>query len=205
MKMLMLIFLTVTACGQDENSKDDNSKNETQSLNPPSEVTSQHELQSLSLDKKEDLPDCAETNQHQLAYIISEASFYVCEVSWRVILIKGEAGKDGAKGDTGTTGETANSSNLWHDPISNVTYLLGGEANWNSANQACAGLYKLPTEGQGVAAGLHGIRAIAQALGLKKDFWTSGVGIYIGLDNSGSPAALPTSSANAFSIFCVRN
>jgi hypothetical protein len=117
MKTLLGLLIIMTACGQDPNlsdaskliNNDPNAASQTSEASqnsPDSANTEASELQSLYLDKKEDLWPCVEAINRQLVYIAEEEMFYTCQSKkWVEVAIKGEKGDKGDKGDQGEEGD----------------------------------------------------------------------------------------------------
>jgi hypothetical protein len=197
---LPILLIVTAACGTGEKGGADQTTNDAVSSNQPASEP-EATMQSISLNSLAELA-CSKANLHQLAYILDEESFYVCEGAWAKVEIKGPKGD---KGSDGAMGQSTNSANLWKDSITGLSWILGGASNWAGALGACTSPYRLPNGLEGLNAGLHGIRAIAGQLSLQADFWDDQIGEYIGLNGSAQVAVLPTASGNTKSIFCVRD
>jgi hypothetical protein len=118
------------------------------------------------------LPACSSSNVDQLIYVKQPGEFYDCDgTSWSQISIAGPAGPTGATGPAGVS--TPLPTNEWLDPITNMTWLVGGTGDWPAASQTCSGSFRLPTAAEGDQAGDDGIQTVAYAHAV--DMWTSTV------------------------------
>lgn len=217
MKKMFILGVLVTAmsaCGQaDEKapaSSDDHEETKTQEK-------AVVEIESISLDAKSDLPECSDSNRSQLAYVLEEDNFYVCQKAWKLISIKGKQGDKGEKGDKGLDGTTTtvhvdggNSSNVWVDSISGFTWYLGGTNYHSEAVNTCQAPYRLPTINEAYAAITHGIRLIALDISANPDFWSSETVLgfpsnyyYITVIN-GAPSGGNGTPSTTASVFCVK-
>lgn len=206
MYKLLILFLALQGCGSGDHSSPDHvgkalAKSGTEATEAPQ--VEEPTIDSISLSTAADLPDCLKANNHQLAYILSEELFYTCsDLAWARVEIKG---KDGSNGVKGADGISNNSSNLWHDQITGLDWLLGGPGTAWNAESACSNGYREPSNAEGLAAALHGVRAIAGVLGLNLEFWT-GIGndaSYVGL-TAGVVSLKAGITTDARSIFCVK-
>ena len=216
MKMIKILtlFLFLVSCGTDSASNGENSETEAKEK---SVVTSSPDIESIALDAKSDLPECGDDNRSQLAYVVSEDNFYVCQKEWKLVAIKGKQGDKGEKGEDGEDGITTtvhvdggNSSNVWIDTLTGFSWYLGGTNTHAQALIACSGDYRLPTINEAYAAITHGIRLIAGDIGANPDFWTSEavVGVpanrYYATVSNGNPVGGSGAPASTSSVFCVK-
>lgn len=195
-RYLIAITLLLTNCGSDD-SKPTKADEEVAISATPATPS-----QTIALETNADLPACEKANKGQLAYVIDEETFYSCDESWAVIEVKGKNGKDGVDGQDGIS---SNSSNLWHDQITGLDWVLGGPGTSWMAEAACTNGYREANSAEGLLAAQHGIRAIASLIGLNMEFWT-GVGndaSYIGL-TAGVAAIKAGVTSDSRSIFCVK-
>jgi hypothetical protein len=197
-KLLTLLFaLTLTACGTDSGSssgasdKSENDKDESESTDPT--------LQSISLELKSDLPKCEDKRESQLAYVKSESQFYVCESgSWSEIDIEGEDGVT-------TEVEATNKKNQWVDPISGLTWLIGGSGTYAQAQAACSGSYRLPTWAEAITGITHGVRGIAASIPQGQDFWIDISGQYwYATVTAGQANKYQVLATATYNIYCVK-
>lgn len=202
--ILVLTWAIVVACGSESSSTSEAQKEK-------KATESVEALQSIMLATKADLPSCSDDNETQLAYISDTATFYVCEDSDWVeakIVAKGEKGDQGEAGSDGVTTvkevEATNKKNQWVDPISGLTWLLGGPSNWLSANSSCSGDYRLPTYDEAEDAINRGIRGIAASVPTGVDFWVNELGYIAGINASSLPEKKGVPSSNSYTAFCVK-
>ena len=137
MKYLLLLLL-ITACGTDEGATNPSSDDDRTGTKP---IT-------LALDSKDLMPDCTDTNQHQLVYIIDEETFYTCVDEWYVIDINGKDGIDG-------TDAKQIAKNIWTDPITDSVWFIGGLAE--RTPNPCPSPFVLPTDSQASEAIFNGL------------------------------------------------
>lgn len=104
MKTLIKIsaIILLSSCGSSSNEPSSDSKFSKEGSSP---------INSMALESSEDLPECTEEHETQLAYLKDEKVFKVCsEGEWAEIDIKGangENGKDGENGEDGQDGQDA--------------------------------------------------------------------------------------------------
>lgn len=140
MKLVILLAVITTGCGQGIfGGKDSGSDSST-----TEESTSESgKLQSLALDSKDDLPECTEANDKQLAYVTDEEQFYVCgDAEWTEITIGEEL-----------------ASNEWKDAATGYIWMIGGVTSYGLIGQACDGDYDAATADEVKAAGKHGLES----------------------------------------------
>lgn len=194
---IFIFILIVFGCGR-ESAKNENS---TDSKVSPKESSKKaiedNSPQSISLESKADLPECAAKNQTQLAYILENKTFYVCKKEWVAI-------------DIGPQYEEPLAYNEWKDPITQKIWLIGNTANYAAAKLTCSGDYRLPSSDEGMIAALHGIRIIAQQMNAPANFWTnieddgfSAQMIYLNGHNPTIGHSVMT--LDTISVFCIKD
>lgn len=163
-------------------------------------------LNSIAVAKVSDLPECSEANDTQLGYVKAEDLFYVCEnASWETIAIKD--GKDGSDGVTTIQEiEATNKKNQWVDPITGLSWLLGGGGDYSQAVAACSGDYRLPTWAEASTAISHGVRAVAASVPTStQNFWLlNESGYYYATETAGAPNKFNVAASAGYNIFCVK-
>jgi len=94
MKILLTSLLLFAGCGSTKN-------------NDTTTKPDAPELQSLAVTTVGEIPDCAESNQKQLVYVITNKEFFTCQGTlWERIEIVGAAGPRGEAGSAGAAGQT---------------------------------------------------------------------------------------------------
>lgn len=203
--LILTLALTLTACGNGSESNSDASEAIPEAKDEPSDDP----IQSIAVANVSDLPKCSEENDTQLGYVKAQKKFYVCEnADWVVIPI--EDGKDGSDGSDGVTTvkeiEATNKKNQWVDPITGLSWLLGGGGDYAQAVAACSGDYRLPTWAEASTAISHGVRGIAASVPTStQNFWLYTNGQYwYATETSGAPNKFQVLSSAAYNIFCVK-
>lgn len=186
---------------------------------PASEVNAQSEdnparNQSITLASVSDLPDCDETIDKQLVYVLDEEMFYLCRKGeWVEVSIKGEDGRDGVDGQDGVTTvveeEATNKKNQWVDTLTGLTWLIGGGGTYAQAVAACTSGYRVPTWAEAELAIGHGLRAIAASIPATQNFWidptgTGQTGAWYATETSGLPNKFQVAATAGYAIYCVK-
>jgi hypothetical protein len=135
---IIAIILLCTACGQLPGSSNDSGSS--------TEITdtTASDTRSMALDSKDDLPECTESNNKQLIYVIDEEQFYTCnDAEWAAIDVGPEQLDD----------------NHFLDKITGYLWQVGGVVSWTPAKSGCTGDWKFPDSETAKAAVIHGIDA----------------------------------------------
>lgn len=219
--MRFIVLLTLlSACGsQGGGSGSDNSPEITAQGAPSPEQQQQVDTQYAQLvQDAASLPACDATTEGKLVYVKASSEFEVCGGgAWAVIDLKGiagtagiagEKGDKGDKGDKGEAGKDAEtlSANEWIDPVTALYWFKAGDGDWATAQLACDGDYRLPTEAELIAGALHGIRA---ATGGHTDAWTSAPDTgntwnYTVTGIGSNPSQGTKAKTDAIGVYCVR-
>ncbi len=87
----------------------------------------------------------------------------------------GTAGEDGKDGKDGSVEEIEaredSGQNLWIDPITGFTWLIGGSGQWVDSSY-CSGEFLSPTRTILITASLHGLLVVAKDMGADDTAWT---------------------------------
>lgn len=176
MKLLSLVLL-VSACGTANQSSPSaqsgvgTAKVDTTITQPnatptaPNNTNSYHTLAVESAN----IPVCDSTAESDLVYVLDQKQFKVCSNNtWVVVDIAGPSGTPGKDGKNGTNGApgTPTPGNEWLNPITNVTWFLGGWGSYAQAQAVCTGQFRLPTETEAQL-------AYTSAIPSHPDMWTS--------------------------------
>ncbi len=93
--------------------------------------------------------------------------------------VAGEKGEQGENGIDGTDGENTTTeireelgANLWVDPVTNATWLIGGIGKWVDTSY-CSGEFKAANRAELITAGMHGLLEVAEEMGADKLAWTT--------------------------------
>jgi hypothetical protein len=199
----MLLSLLLVGCGSDSEDKSAASTSPESDIYHTDEVSN---VRSISLKEKSDLPECLEANDTQLAYVIDEEAFYVCESSeWVEADIKGKDGERGADGNNGSDGQDGTPSNQWLDPNDGKTWLIGGNGAWTVS--FCPAGWTRPNVWEGTAAVAHGLLVASAQISGPDDIWTinfdvsSNLGQYV--DVNGAWVYSPKTDSRG--MFCYKN
>lgn len=197
--IIMALTAILSGCGSDQG--DDSAA----STSPESDKLAEGKASSLGsirLQAKDDLPECTEENNTQLAYIIDDEAFYVCEaLEWVEAEIKG---KDGQKGQDGSDGQDASLSNSWVDPVTGYEWMIGGYGTWTGSY--CATGYQRPDVWIAGDAIAHGLITASLSISGPNNIWTinhdvaSNQGQYLDVNGTWVYAA----KTSAKGIFCYK-
>jgi len=199
MKLLILLALLGTACGQDDSSND--------------ETSNDKPLLSISVDLWGDLPECTKANEKQLAYVKEEKQFFVCENDWQPIEVESVAveGEKGERGDDGADGITVTTNN-WFDAVTNKNWLIGASANYASALTSCDLPWRIPTKDEALAAAQRGLGVTASSIGGPTSMWTSDVFSLNAMNNhiiqainTAPSVSSADRTADSRGVFCVED
>lgn len=200
--LTLALALVLTACG---NSSEGDSAAPIANVDAKSEAPNEGVIQSIAVAKVSDLPECSEANDTQLGYVKADKQFYVCEsASWNEISI--EDGEDGSDGVTTVKEiEATNKKNQWVDPITGLSWLLGGGGDYDQAVAACSGAYRLPTWDEAVAGINHGVRGIAASVPVGQNFWIDVPGQYwYATETASAPNKFQVLATAAYNVYCVK-
>jgi hypothetical protein len=171
----ILCLVLITGCGSLDSDKGSDSADEGSGA-----AEDGSEIQSMALESKKDLPKCASANDSQLAYVKGEKKFYECSDSkWTSIDIVEQV--------------EPLEDNEWRDPVTDLVWLIGGRLTYGFIATACSGDYRVGTQAEIEAAGLHGLES-------ENGIWINGsTNKYLG---SGRPT---TDATNALhNAVCVK-
>lgn len=186
MRYQILFLLSLTACGHDDSQKSTepaptaSPANIERPAEEPKEMTVEYrrdgdQLALVVADTK-DLPACTNANAQQLAWAKSSEQFFSCDgATWQEIAVKGKDGAEGPKGKTGDRGEPGKppAPNEWVDPVTETRWLIGlPSVNIASADQICAGKWRMPNMLEASAAVQHGLLVVSGTMNGPASLWT---------------------------------
>lgn len=209
MRVLHLVFFlslyalalhVMVGCGADSggSSASDNSGDKVDTSVGNEDDTAEQSITRLSAS---DLPKCDSKREAQLAFAINEDQFFVCKDSnWVEIDVKGEDGIT-----TVQEVEATNKKNQWVDPVTGLTWLIGGSGTYAQAVAACTGSYRLPTWAEAIDGITHGVRGIAASIPQGQDFWINISGQYwYATVTAGQSNKFQVLATAAYNIYCVK-
>jgi hypothetical protein len=127
-----------------------------------------------------DLPACDEARERQLIYVIETAQFKTCSSDhWKVVDLKGQAGKDGKDGTSGSNGKDGVAGtngkdgkdgqvvngNMWYDVVTKKYWLIPSTASATANPEICANGWRFPLESEVPPARERGLKTAADAVG----------------------------------------
>lgn len=141
--MYKLITIVTTcaliACGSDDSNSGDTEA---------SAAEKAERTRTLSLDSKDDLPNCTSDNVDQLVYVTDEEQFYTCKKKkWVEIDIAGEDGADAEQLD----------DNHFLDKVTGYLWQVGATTSWTTASTGCIGDWSWSDRVEIKAAVTHGL------------------------------------------------
>lgn len=201
-----LICFMVVSCGTNEQPTSDKVTAEEIKGNNPESPDSSDIVVAIELESLANLPECIESNDSQLAFVVDENAFYTCKLLiWKRIEIKGEAGTKGDKGEKGDSGvntniyQNATITNTWVDPITGYEWVLGAAGGTSEISTRCTGNYLPPTRAEAVQAANNGLLVAAGDKGYIKEMWTTDMisGQYVKVKTNADMSISYLASANA--------
>ncbi len=197
--LIFALILLLASCGDGNSSEPSNASEPTISDETQKDLPAVSSTSSIALKTKENLPECLEANDTQLAYIIDEEIFYVCDtLEWQAVDIKGADGNDGSDG------QDAELANTWTDPNTGLNWLIGGNGTWST--DACPDGWQRPNVWQGTAAVANGLLVASAQISGPDDIWSinedvgSGQGTYVDANGAWIHAA----KSGARGMFCYQ-
>jgi hypothetical protein len=210
----LIVLLFLMGCGTDDTAPSDAAQADRKGF-------------SIAAKTRGSLPDCSVENDGQLAYIQAEKALVYCESgSWvdaDLATVAGPQGPKGAKGDVGDPGSVGEAgedglpgqdaeplpTNQWFDPISELTWLIGGSGVITYVNEgtACQNGWRIPTLAEARAASVHGLgTAVNEALSPVEQIWTSSLGntsgyLWTVIIDSDTPQE---QNIGPYGLFCIK-
>lgn len=217
LQAILILGLSLSSCGREDSE-------EPSLAESPSSESGKQTLLSIALKSREDLPTCDDNNKKQLAYLLDEKIFLVCDNSdWVEVQIKGSDGERGIAGEKGETGEQgiagesgeageSVTNNMWYDGVTGKHWIIGSDMFWplsnGGVNNPCTSPFRIPTKAEAKAAALRGMWLIQREINGPDTIWTSDEidtnnAWVINLNGVQSPSELQVAKLSFNGAYCI--
>lgn len=220
MKTILTLSLLLQACGTQEQPTTTSSRTEEPKTSVVQVDASDIPSYALVVSALKNAPECNAIKKYVLVYVKEDAKFYNCNGSnYETVDIKGAKGDQGlagSKGDTGAQGTAGTNgtngvdgaptpSNVWYDPVTGNTWLIGGlHGNYLGYQNTCAGQngYRAATRTETHTAQAHGIWSKVMTQTSTIYAWQNDDSTYVvDLQSSG---AITKVNGTAYVILCIK-